>query len=185
MGDASAAGLVALRRAGVAPEIVEAVSRHALAPNRGIRLTIHLEFEGASSQARTRYLYVILPDSPQERVFTADLGAVLAGRWDRDQVVDASDPMLPRQIRRVTFSSRVPLKTYGEKTLQVLTSARPDIHGSQDIPETDRVRMQQHRIDYPTCSLLQDCELRVRFKQDAVLPYKWQMVSSHVQCEWN
>ena len=185
VGDASAEGLVALRRAGVAPQVIDAVSRHALPPNRAINLTVHLEFEGASSQARQRYLYVIVPDSPQERVFTANLETVLTGEWDRDQLVDASDPLLPRQIRRVTFSSRVPLKTYGEKTLQVLTSARPDIQGSADIPESDRPGIRQHRIDYPACSLQQECELRVRYKQDALLPYKWQMVASHLQCEWD
>ena len=183
-GDASAEGLVALRRAGVAPKVIDAVSRHALPPNRAINLTVHLEFEGTSIQARERYLYVIVPDSPQERLFTADLGAVLAGQWNRDQLVDASDPLLARQIRRVTFSSSVPLKTYGEKTLQVFTSARPDIHGSADIPASGRPGIRQHAIDYPACSLLQECELRVRYKQDAVLPYKWQMVSSHLQCEW-
>ena len=71
-------------------------------PNRALSLAIQLEFAGRSREARKRYLYVIIPDGPTERIFTADLGAVLAGSWRRDERVDLSDPLLPKQVRRIT-----------------------------------------------------------------------------------
>lgn len=185
VGNASADALIELRKAGVAPEVVQAVSLHALPPNRALRLTVQLDFEGASREARQRYLYILIPDGPHERIFTADLGTVLAGRWHNDTMVDQTDPVLPRQIRRITFADSIPLKTYGEKTIRVFLSARPDIETSADIPEADRPGVREYRIDYPESSLLQECRLRVRFKQDPVLPYKWKMTGSHIECEWN
>ena len=183
VGAASASALIDLKREGVNPEVIRAVSRHALPPNRSLNLTIRMDFEGTSTQARKRYLYLILPDGQLERVFTADLGSVLSGRWRRDIRIDHSDAMIPKHIRRITFSDRIPLKTYGSKTISVLTSAKPDIHLSQDIPEGEKVT--EFTIDYPESSLQQDCTITVRYAQDALVPYKWEMVSSHIQCEWN
>ena len=183
VGAASASALIDLKQQGANPEVIRAVSRHALPPNRFLNLSIQMDFEGTSTQARKRYLYVILPDGQLERVFTADLGTVLAGRWRRDVKIDHTDLMLPKQIRRIIFADRVPLKTYGSKTIKVLTSTRPDIHLSQDIPEADAAT--EFTFEYPESSLQQDCTITVRYKQDALVPYKWKMVSSHVQCEWN
>ena len=184
-GDASADGLITLKQAGVAPEVLQAVSLHALPPNRSLNLSIELSFEGTSREARGRYLYVIIPDSARERTFTADLNAVLSGRWQNDALVDNTDPLLPRQVRRITFTGEVPLKTYGQKKVLVLTSARPDILTSADIPEADRPGVREHTIDYPACSLRRDCILQVRYKQDAALSYRWRVVRSDLLCEWN
>jgi len=184
-GNASAEGLIDLKRGGVAPEVLQAISLHALPPNRALTLTVELSFEGASREARRRHLYVILPDGPRERVFTADLGEVLAGRWQRDVLVDQTDPLLPRQIRRVTFSGEVPLKTYGPKTVRVFTSTRPDILTSADIPEADRRDVQEFSFDYPASSPRRDCLLQVRYKQDAAVPYRWHTVRSQLLCEWD
>jgi hypothetical protein len=185
VGDATAEGLIELKRAGVAVDVIEAVSRHALPPNRSLDLTVELYFEGTSTEARRRYLYVIIPDDPLQRVFTADLGAILAGKWQHDVRVDETDPLLPKRIRKVVFSGRVPLKDPGRKRVFVLTSTVPDIHGLDDIQEADRAGMEEHWIDYPSSSLRQDCQLRVRYRQDAVLPHKWRMVGTHLQCEWD
>ena len=185
VGDASADALIALRRAGVNPRVIQAISRHALPPNRALDLVVLLEFDGASREARSRYLYIIIPDGPQERVFTADIGAVLSGKWQRDALVDETDPLLPRQVRRVTFASEIPLTSYGPKRVLAFTSTRPDIHTSADIPEPDRPGVRGHDIDYPASSLRRDCQVRIRYRQDAVLPYNWHMVDSHIQCEWN
>ncbi|MDA0748473.1 MAG: hypothetical protein O2954_18295 [bacterium] len=184
-GDASATALVELKQLGVPPAVIEAVSLHALPPNRFIQLTVQLEFDGTSAESRQRYLYVILPDGNQERIFTADLGTVLAGRWHNDTRVDQTDLLLPRQIRQVSFSDTIPLKSHGAKTLLVVTSTRPDIQSISDIPEADRKNAREYTLNYPVSSLQQDCRLRVRYHQDAVLPHKWEMVSTHLDCEWN
>ena len=185
VGDASAEGLIGLKKAGVDAQIIQAVSRHALPPNRALYLTVQIEFEGTSVEARNRYLYVIIPDGDHERIFTADLGAVLAGQWRQDVVVDGTDPLLPKRIRRVTFTGEIPLKTYGQRKIQVFTSARPGIYTSEDIPETDRPQIRNYTIDYPVSSLRQDCRLQIRYRQDILVHHKWQMVGSHMQCEWN
>ncbi len=184
-GDASADALIGLKRSGVAPEVLQALSLHALPPNRALNLTVELSFEGASREARRRYLYVILPDGPRERIFTADLSLVLAGRWRQDILADQTDPLLPRQIRRVTFSGEVPLKTYGPRQVTVLTSTRPDLYTSADIPEADRPGIQTYALDYPASSLRRDCLLQIRYKQDVAVPYKWHMVRSQLLCEWD
>lgn len=184
-GDASAGALIELKKAGVSPKVIQAISLHALPPNRALTLSIQLEFSGQAREARRRYLYVIIPDGPAERIFTADLGAVLAGTWRRDERVDLTDPLLPKQVRRITFSDRVPLKTYGTKSMQVFTSTKPDIFQSSDIPEADRAGIREISFDYPVSSTMQDCRLQVRYRQDVLLPYKWHMAGAHFQCEWN
>ena len=185
VGDAAADALIDLKRAGVDPEVIQAVSRHALPPNRALSLTVVLEFVGTSCEARDRYLYIIFPDGGRERVFTADLGSVLSGQWRRDTFVDHTDPLVPKQLRRVTFTGHVPLRTYGTKIIQVFTSSRPGIHTSADIPSKDLEQVRQHTIDYPPSSCRQECVLRVRYHQDRLLPYKWRMVASHLECEWD
>lgn len=185
VGNASAEGLIDLKKAGVDAQVIQAVSRHALPPNRALYLTVQIDFEGASTEARNRYLYVIIPDGDHERIFTADLGAVLAGQWRQDVMVDATDPLLPKRIRRITFTGEIPLKTYGQRQIQVFTSTRPGIYASADIPEADRPKIREYTIDYPACSLQQDCRLLIRYRQDALVPYKWQMVGSNLRCEWN
>ncbi len=184
VGDASVDGLIELKNAGSTPEVLQAISLHALPPNRSLNLLIELFFEGGSSQARRRYLYVIFPDGPLERIFTADLGAVLSGSWQRDILTDHTDILLPRRIRRITFSGHVPLKTHGEKKALVFTSTMPDIHRSGEIPEYDRMEVREYTFNYPVSSLRSDCTLQVRYRQDSALAYKWHMVRSHIQFEW-
>ena len=184
-GDASAEALIGLKREGLTPEVLQAISLHALPPNRSLNLSIELSFDGTPGEARRRYLYVILPDGPQERIFTADLGAVLSGHWKRDVLVDQTDLLLPRKVRRVTFASEIPMKAHGQKKLLVLTSTRPDIYTSRDIPESDRPGVQEFRFDYPVSSPRRDCLLQVRYRQDVALAHKWDMVRSHLQCEWD
>jgi hypothetical protein len=184
VGDASANGLIALKNNGVASEIILAVSKHALAPNRAINLTIYLEFEGESRMARKRYLYIMMPDGSIDRVFTADLGTVLSGQWKHDTLIDNTDPLLTRQVRRVTFSGTLPLKTYGQKEVRIFTSTRPGIYHIKDIPQQDLAGVKVYTIDYPTSSLRQDCRITVRHKQDALLTDKWHLIDTHLECEW-
>lgn len=184
VGDASATGLIALKNNGVAPEIIQAVSKHALAPNRAINLTIYLEFEGESRMARKRYLYIMMPDGEIDRVFTTDLGTILSGHWKNDTLIDNTDPLLPRQVRRIAFSGTLPLKTYGQKEVRIFTSTRPGIYHIKDIPQQDLASVKVYTIDYPTSSLRQDCRITVRHKQDALLTDKWHLVDTHLECEW-
>lgn len=184
VGDASANGLIELKNNGVSVEVIQAVSKHALPPNRELHLTIHLEFEGTSKMARNRYLYIMIPDGERDRVFTADLGTILSGQWKNDMLIDNTDPLLPRQVRRITFSGRLPLKTYGEKEVRIFTSTHPNIHFAKDIPQKDLANAQVYTINYPPSSLRQDCQITIRHKQDALLAHKWELIDAHLECEW-
>jgi hypothetical protein len=184
VGDASTNGLITLKNNGVASEIIQAVSKHALPPNRALSLTFHLEFEGKSGAARKRFLYVIVPDGTIDRIFTADLGTVLSGHWQHDTLIDNTDALLTRQIRRVTFSGTLPLKIYGQKEVRIFTSTHPGIHHLEDIPQSDRLGVKVYTINYPVSSVRQDFRLTIRHKQDALLADKWHLVDTHLECEW-
>jgi|TARA_Y100000758_G_scaffold277247_1_gene222506 hypothetical protein len=189
--DASVDALVALKEAGVAEEVIQAVSLHSLPPNRSFGLMISLDFEGlggaaaVSNEARKGYLYLIVPDGDKERVFIGNLQAILAGRWQRDALVDQTDLLLPKKVRRVTFAAEVPLKTYGPKKVLVFTSTKPDIYTSADIPEKDRPGVQEFDFDYPSSSLERICNLQVLYRQDAMLANRWHLERTHFQCEWD
>lgn len=183
-GDASADGLITLKNAGLAPEVIQAISKHALAPNQSLNLTINLVFEGNSWATRKRFLYILIPDGDIQRVFTTDLGTILSGQWKHDTTVDTTDPLIARKIRNITFSGSVPLKVHEKKMVRIFTSTRPDIRQIEDIPQTDLATIQIYEIDYPVSSPIQDCRVQIRYKQDAMLPDKWQMIDTHLECEW-
>ena len=189
--DASADALVALKKDGISEQVIQAVSLHALPPNRSFGLTISLDFEGlggtgtVSTKARKGYLYLIVPDDDKERVFIGNLQAILARRWQRDELIDNTDLLLPKKVRRVTFASEVPLKTYGPKKALVFTSTKPDIYTSADIPEADRDGVQEFEFEYPTASVESQCSLQVLYRQDAMLANRWHLERTHFQCEWD
>ena len=189
--DASADALVELKKAGVAEQVLQAISLHSLPPNRSFGLTISLDFEGlggaatVSTQARKGYLYLIVPDGDKERIFIGNLQTILARRWQRDEMIDNTNLLLPKKVRRVTFASEIPLKTYGRKKVLVLTSTKPDIYTSADIPEADRKGMQEFEFEYPAASLENQCVLQVLYRQDAILADQWHLVRTNFQCEWN
>ena len=195
--DASVDALVELKGAGVAPEVIKAVSLHALGPNRRLGLRIIIDFEGlggaeevggapeVSSSARRGYLYLIVPDGDRERVFLGSLQTILGKKWQRDGLVDNTDLLLPKKVRRIVFESEVPLKTQGAKRAMVFTSTKPDIYTSGDIPAQDREGVQYFEFEYPKSSLQQSCVLQVLYRQDALLADKWQLVRTHFECEWD
>jgi hypothetical protein len=189
--DASVDALVELKVAGVPEEVVQAVSLHSLPPNRSLRLAISVDFEGLgggkdiSNQARRGYIYLIVPDGDRERVFSGNLNTILAGKWRDDTLVDRTDLLLPKKVRRVVFTANVPLKTYGGKEALVFVSTKPDIYTSADIPAADRAGVKRYKIAYPESSLLQICALNVLFRQDQMLPDTWHFVRSHFECEWD
>jgi hypothetical protein len=167
------------------------VSLHALAPNRAVNLVISIDFEGlggaatVSTQARQGYLYLIVPDSGRERVFIGNLQAILAGKWQHEALIDNTDLLLPKKVRRVVFAAEVPLKTYGAKKVRVFTSTRPDIYTSADIPEADRGGVQEFAFEYPVSSIQRICTLQALFRQDAMLADRWHLVRRHFECEWD
>lgn len=185
-GDVSAAGLIRLRTLGIEDPVITAVSRHGLPPNRSIDITVSLVFEGeGSTVGRQRYLYAILPDGGTERILTADLSSVLRGHWADETRVDQTDLFLPKSIRTVRFTSRLPLKQPGSRKLAVLVSTRPDLQRIADIPDQEREAIRYHDLDYPASSLAQVCKLDLRFKRDTVLPDQWHLISTRLECEWN
>jgi hypothetical protein len=187
--DVSADGLIALKKDGVATEVIRAVSLHALPPNRGLRLKIALDFEAQAGKvaksARRAYLYLILPDGDRERVFVGDLQSILAGTWADDRRVDNTDILLPRTVRRVVFASRVPLKEAGPKEALVFTSTKPDIYTSADIPQADGKTARRYAFDYPASSPRSNCTLQALYRQDAALVDRWHLARSHFDCEWD
>ena len=188
--DTSVASLVKLKGEGISEVVIQAMSLHALAPNRSIDLAIHLDFEGlagagsVSNQARKGYLYLIIPDGDRDRVFFGSLQQAL-GRTATHTQVDNTDLLLPRQVRRASFVSRVPLKTHGNKRALVFTSTRPDIYTVADIPEADLKAAQGFTFDYPASSLESRCSLQALHRQDAMLPDLWHLERSHFECEWD
>ncbi len=189
--DASVDALVELKKAGVDAEVIQAVSLHALAPNRALNLKIVLDFEGlggapaVSTQARKGFLYLIIPDGERERVFMGNLHTILGQKWQRDSLVDNTDLLLPKKVRRVVFAASAPLKTHGVKKAMVFTSTKPDIYTSADIPPADRAGVQTFEFEYPSSSLQRDCVLQALYRQDALLPDKWHLVRTHFECEWD
>lgn len=187
--DASVGQLVSLKKEGVAESVIQALSLHALPPNRSLDLVIHMDFEGLgdqalSTQARKGYLYLIIPDGDRDRVFFGNLGDVLGRASQRGVAMDNTDILLAKQVRRVTFAARVPLKEHGPKQALVFTSTRPDIYTVADIPEADRQAAQAFAFDYPTSSLERRCSLQVLHRQDAMLANRWHLERSHFECEW-
>ena len=188
--DASVESLVALKKAGVKEMVIQAVSLHSLAPNRALNLTITMDFEGkggqaaVSEQARRGYLYVIIPDGDRDRVFYGNLQSILSGRWQRDTAIDNTDLLLPKKVRRISFTARVPLKTHGSRRALVFTSTKPDIYTTADIPAADAEGIQEHVINFPVSSSLQDCSLQILHRQDAMLSNTWHLERSHFECEW-
>jgi len=189
--DASVDAMIELKRAGVSEEVIQAVSLHALPPNRSLALTIAMNFEGlggdatVSTQSRKGYLYLIIPDGGRERVFMGEMQAILGGSWHQDTLVDTTDPFLPKKVRRVVFAARVPLKIHGPKKALVFTSTKPDIYTTADIPKQDRAGVQAYTFDYPVSSLEQSCSLQALYKQDAMLPDVWHPGRTRFECEWD
>ena len=189
--DASADALIELKESGATDELIKAVSLHSLPPNRFMDLTITMDFEGLggsvgpSNQSRRGYLYLIVPDGDRARVFVGNLANILGRKWERDTLVDNTDLVLSKKIRRVALAARVPLKAYGKKEALVFASTKPNIYSSNAIPAAARAAAQAYEFNYPVSSLQQDCSLQVLHRQDAMLPGRWHLVRTHFQCEWN
>lgn len=183
--DASADGLIKLKKAGVDKTVLAAVSRHGIAPNRELELLVTMDFTGESRVAREAFLYFFVDDGDLTRVFSANITDLLQRRNRHETTVDRSDILVARTVRRVQLSGRVPLKTYGKHNVLVVASASPTLtHPSQLTPQ-ERAKSQSYTFDYPRASLMSLCRLTAGYRRDAVLNYKWNFEGSRFECEWN
>lgn len=183
--DGSADGLIKLKKAGVAQPVLAAVSSYGLKPNRELSLQLTFDFSGESQEARKGHLYVFVDDGATTRVFTANLNDLLKSRWTHEEMVDKSDVMIARTVRRIPLAGRIPLKTYGKHTLLVASSANPTITHPSQLSEADLQSAQSYTFDYPRTSLTNVCRLFAGYRRDPVLVYQWRYMGSRFECEWD
>lgn len=183
--DASADGLIDLKKKGVAKEVLSAISLHSLPPNRALNLMLTLDFSGDSRVAREAFLYVFVDDGPVTRVMMLNLEELLSRKNDRDVMTDKSDLLIERKVRRITLPGTVPLTTYGKHHVMVVASANPTLTHPSQLKENERKAAQLYEFDYPRSSIQNVCRLTAGYRRDAVLNYRWNYVGSRFECEWN
>ncbi len=183
--DASADGLIRLKDQGVPAEVLSAISLHALKPNRNLYFDVTLDFTGEGNQAREAYLYAFVEDGELTRVLSLNVGDLLSRKNAHESMVDQSDILLTRQVRRIRLVGDVPLKTYGAHTVMVATSANPTLTHPSQLSAAERKNAQTYKFDYPRASLQSVCRLNGGYKRDPVLAYKWRFMGSRFECEWN
>ncbi|MBI3181020.1 MAG: hypothetical protein HYZ28_02625 [Myxococcales bacterium] len=183
--DASADGLIRLKAAGAHKDVLQAVSTHALPPNRALGLEVRLDFQGEGSEAREGFLYFFVDDGELTRAFTANLSELLSRRNAHEALVDRSDLLLSKKVRRIELAGQVPLKAYGRHQVMVVASASPTITHPSQLPEAERKRALSYTFEYPRSSLQSVCRLNAAYKRDAMLAHKWHFQGSRFECEWN
>lgn len=183
--DASADGLIRLKQAGVAPEVLSAISLHSMPPNRLLNLLLTLDFTGTSNEAREAFLYFFVEDGDLTRVLTLNIQDLLRNQNAHDTLVDRSDILRTRQVRRIELPGYLPLKTYGTHRVLVATSAKPTLTHPSQLTDQERAKAQLYTLEYPRSSLQSLCRLTAGYRQDPVLGYKWRFEGSRFECEWN
>jgi hypothetical protein len=183
--DASADGLIRLKKAGVPKTVLDAVSTHALAPNRWLNLMVTLDFTGDGNKAREGFLYLFVEDGNLTRMFTAHLPELLSRRNAHETTVDRSDILRARTVRRIQLAGQVPLRTYGTHRVMVAASANPTLTHPSQLTEAERANAQFYSFDYPRASLQSACWLIAGYRRDAALAHKWNFQGSRFDCEWN
>ena len=187
--DASVESLINLREDGVTEEVLAAVSLHSLPPNTALSLKIDIDFlgnggrESFGASYQENYFYLVIPDGKRERVFVGNIAEILTGEWQIDTFTDSFNPLLSRKTRRVSFTTEIPLKTYGNREVLVFTSTRPDIYSSKDLSLEKNI--ESFSLDYPVSSSSTSCNLKVRYRQDALLFDRWHWKGAYFDCEWN
>jgi hypothetical protein len=183
--DASADGLIKLKDQGVKPEVISAISLHALPPNRALNLDITLDFTGEGNLVRDAFLYFFIQDGPFTRVLTANLQELLARPNAHETRINGSNYMVPHWTRRIELPGALPLKSYGPHTLIVATSTNPTLTRPEQLSPAEQGAAQTYSFDYPRSSLQSLCRLTAGFQRDPVLTYRWRYLGSTFECEWN
>jgi hypothetical protein len=183
--DVSADGLIKLKEAGVHKDVLAAASTHSLKPNRALFLDVVLDFTGEGSQAKEGFLYFFIDDGDVTRVFSANLPELLGRKNSHESMVDQSDILRARQVRRIRLPGEVPLKVYGKHQVLVVASANPALSHPSQLTALEKSSAQTYALDYPRSSLQSLCRLNAAYKRDPVLAYKWKFMGSRFECEWN
>ncbi|KFE63483.1 hypothetical protein [Hyalangium minutum] len=183
--DASADGLIRLKQAGVHADVLSAISLHSLPPNRALNLLVTLDFTGESRGAREAFLYFFVEDGDVTRVLSLNIPELLSNQNAHDTMVDRSDILRARTVRRIQLPGSVPLKTYGPHRVMVAASAKPTLTHPSELTAQERAKAQLYTFEYPRSSLQSLCRLTAGYRQDAVLGYKWRFEGSRFECEWN
>jgi len=183
--DASPEGLIRLRVNGVDPQVISAVSFHALKPNQVLNLEVTLDFAGEGNRSKNAYLYVFVDDGDRTRVMSANIDDLLRRPNAHETTVDKSDYFISRTVRRIVLPGQLDLKTYGRHTLVVATSASPSLTHPSQLKARDRSAAQVYQLDYPRASLQSLCHLTAGYRRDALIVDKWRFLGSRFECEWN
>jgi hypothetical protein len=183
--DASAEGLLRLKQQGVPKDVLSALSLHALRPNRALQLSMTLDFSGDGRSARESFLYLFVDDGKLTRVLTANLNDLLGRQHEHESLVDRSDLLIERKVRRIELAGAVPLKTYGKHTVLVASSGNPTLTHPSQLSELERSKAQTYTLEYPRASLENVCRLTAGYRRDPVLADRWSFQGSRFECEWN
>jgi hypothetical protein len=183
--DVSASGLIQLKQQGVAKEILTAVSTHGLKPNRELNLLVTLDFSGQSQTARESFLYFFVDDGDLTRVFTANLDELLSKQHAHEELVDKSDLLRTRRVRRIQLAGELPLKSYGRHAVLVAASGNPSLTHPTQLTPQERAAAQTYAFDYPRASLQSLCRITAGYRRDPVLVHKWRFMGSRFECEWD
>jgi hypothetical protein len=183
--DASAEGLLRLKQQGVPKDVLSALSLHALRPNRALQLSMTLDFSGDGRSARESFLYLFVDDGKLTRVLTANLNDLLGRQHAHESLVDRSDLLIERKVRRIELAGAVPLKTYGKHTVLVASSGNPTLTHPSQLSELERSKAQTYTLEYPRASLENVCRLTAGYRRDPVLADRWSFQGSRFECEWN
>ena len=185
--DASADGLIKLKGQGVDPRVLEAIALHALKPNRAVVFELTVDFVGAGAPPREGSLNIFIEDGELTRQLELPLREAFALQGSTAMstpLIDESDPLKARPVRRLVLSGELPLKTCGKHRALVVAQTRPVQHPSQLTP-AERARAQQLDLDYPRASLQSLCRLRASFRNDPVTAGRWLPQATRFECEWN
>jgi len=183
--DASPEGLIRLKVAGVDPQVISAVSLHAMKPNEALNLEVTLDFSGESRRARNAYLYVFVDDGDLTRVMSTNIDELLRRPNAHETTVDTSDFLISRTVRRIVLPGQLALKTYGRHTLVVASSASPNLNHPSQLKAQDRAAAQVYQLDYPRASLQTSCRLSAAYRRDVEIVDRWRFLGSRFECEWN
>lgn len=165
--------LAALKTQGVSDSVIEAISTHALAENRGIDVLLTLDIVRPAPTATAPTLYVALVherSGRQEELLRGALSDVLNHQWKVEEIVDRSDPLLPSSVRRIRLAVPFRATRHGDMSFRVLVTRRPGLTDLTRLPFEEEAKVKSVRFDYPAASLDNRCELDIELARDPLLP---------------
>jgi hypothetical protein len=184
--DVSARALVRLKKAGVHDDVIAAASLQALPPNKAIDITVTVDFGLKDGIRKTQdSLYFFVDDVEFTRSFVVSTDELVTRRYPTEDLVDKSDPLLERVVRRVRFKGSVPLRSPGTHSLLVALSRNPSLSHPSELSTAERDAARVHTFTYPDASVRRDCRLHVAIDRDQVLDNRLLLRGSGFECEWD